>query len=195
MRPNLPSFLLTLGTITTALATPTPTTHSVKITIRDSSIFTEGLAAVSAKVDILDANILTYPGGDISNITAGAAGLITTLLAETKEIQSYFLNTTEATAVIPPLEELTVQFATAVNNYISIHDLIKVADEGWYIYSQLQEEHTAALTYTGSVVARIPAGNLKDAANALATNITDTLQTGVVAYKDIAVRPTPYPRA
>ncbi|PYI09539.1 hypothetical protein BO78DRAFT_394759 [Aspergillus sclerotiicarbonarius CBS 121057] len=195
MRPNVASFLLTLGTITSVLATPTLTSRSVKITSRDLSTFTEGLAAVSAQLDALDASILAYPGGDISNITAGAAGLITTLLAETKAIQSYFLNDTEATAVIPLLEELTVQFTTAVQDYIRVHDLIAVADEGWYIYSQLQEEHTAALTYTGSVVARIPAGDLKDAADALATNITVTLETGVVAYKDIAVRPTTYARA
>ncbi|OOF93398.1 hypothetical protein ASPCADRAFT_209331 [Aspergillus carbonarius ITEM 5010] len=193
MRLNVASSLLTLGTVTIALATPTPTTRFVKITSRDLSTFTDGLAAVSAQIDILDASIVTYPGGDISNITAGAAGLITTLLAETKAIQSYFLNTTEATAVIAPLEKLTVQFATAVNDYIGIHDLIRVADEGWYVYSQLQEEHTTALTYTGSVVARFPASDLKDAADALATNITDTLETGVVAYKDIAVRPTSYP--
>ncbi|RAK95622.1 cell wall mannoprotein 1 family protein [Aspergillus ibericus CBS 121593] len=195
MRLNIASYGLTLGTIASALATPGPTIRSVKITSRDPSTFTTGLAAISAQIDTLDSSIIAYPGGDISNITAGAAGLINTLLAETKAIQSYFLNTTEATAVIPPLEKLTVQFTTAVNDYISIHDLIAVADEGWYIYSQLQEEHTAALTYSGSVVARIPAGDLKDLADALATNITDTLETGVVAYKDIAVRPTSYARA
>ncbi|PYH90698.1 hypothetical protein BO71DRAFT_401969 [Aspergillus ellipticus CBS 707.79] len=173
MRSNVTSFLFALGTITSVLATAIPTTHSTNIASRDISTFTDGLAAIITRVDILDASIRTYPGGDISNITAGAAGLITTLLAETKAIQPYFLNTTEATTLFPPLEDLTVKVTTTVNDYIAIHDLIAVADEGWYIYSQLQEEHTVALTYTGSVVARIPAGDLKDVAGVLATNITD----------------------
>ncbi|PYH48164.1 uncharacterized protein BP01DRAFT_354007 [Aspergillus saccharolyticus JOP 1030-1] len=187
-----PHLLLLL--IVVSITSSTHAIPSASLTTRDVSPFTTGLAAITASVKDLDARILSYPGGDISNITTGAAALITLLLAETKAIQSDFLNATEAATLLPSLENLAGQFATVVQDYIAIHDAIAVADEGWYIYSQLQEEHTAALTYTGSVVARIPAGDVKDAAAGWATDLTDSLEAGRDAYKDIAVRPTGYAR-
>ncbi|RAL08337.1 uncharacterized protein BO97DRAFT_428476 [Aspergillus homomorphus CBS 101889] len=190
-------FLLIVGTLTNVLANPIPSTHSPKrlLATRDLSAYTDGLATITTDVNDLDARILTYHGDDIANITTGAAALITALLAETKAIQSYFLNATEAATLLDPLETFAGRFTVVVEEYVGIHDAVAAAGEGWYLYSQLQEEHTAALTYTGNVVARIPAGDIKVAADAWATNITDTLQAGVVAYKDIAVRPTELPRA
>ncbi|PYI22632.1 hypothetical protein BO86DRAFT_403601 [Aspergillus japonicus CBS 114.51] len=184
----LPLLPLTLITLTTATPHLQP---------RDTTPFTTGLTTITAAATTLDVQILTYPGGDdISNITAGAATLINAFLAETKTIQPDFLNATEAAALLPPLETLAAQISVVVADYIGIHAAIAAtaasSDGGWYIYSQLQEEHTAALSYTGSVVARIPAGEVKDAAAVWAGNITDTLLDGRDAYKDIAVRPTGY---
>ncbi|RAK79660.1 uncharacterized protein BO72DRAFT_445973 [Aspergillus fijiensis CBS 313.89] len=191
------SLLFALTTLTAATPLTTTTLNLPHLQPRDTTPFTTGLTTITAAASALDAQIQTYPGGDdISNITAGAATLITALLAETKTIQPDFLNATEATALLPPLATLAAQISVVVADYIGIHAAIAAtaasSDGGWYIYSQLQEEHTAALTYTGSVVARIPAGAVKDAAAAWAGNITDALLEGRDAYKDIAVRPTGY---
>ncbi|KMK57874.1 cell wall galactomannoprotein Mp2/allergen F17-like protein [Aspergillus fumigatus Z5] len=184
MRFSALTSLLAWGAFTGVLATPTKVSWAPSLVERDFAAVTSVVAAISSKVDALDANIKAYTGGDTSAIVDASADLISTINDGTSTVAAQpALSQVDALNLVNPILALTNKVKTTIDDLISKKSLIVEAGAGPTTYNQLLDQYTASSNLATTLSGKVPEA-LKQVAEELSSGITSAIQKGIDAYKD-----------
>ncbi|KAH1874747.1 hypothetical protein KXV68_001522 [Aspergillus fumigatus] len=184
MRFSALTSLLAWGAFAGVLATPTKVSWAPSLVERDFAAVTSVVAAISSKVDTLDANIKAYTGGDTSAIVDASADLISTINDGTSTVAAQpALSQVDALNLVNPILALTNKVKTTIDDLISKKSLIVEAGAGPTTYSQLLDQYTASSNLATTLSGKVPEA-LKQVAEELSSGITSAIQKGIDAYKD-----------
>ncbi|KAL5686579.1 hypothetical protein EMGR_002656 [Emarellia grisea] len=190
MRFSALTSLLAWGAFTGVLATPTKVSWAPSLVERDFAAVTSVVAAISSKVDALDANIKAYTGGDTSAIVDASADLISTINDGTSTVAAQpALSQVDALNLVNPILALTNKVKTTIDDLISKKSLIVEAGAGPTTYNQLLDQYTASSNLATTLSGKVPEA-LKQVAEELSSGITSAIQKGIDAYKDVSTPPT-----
>ncbi|KAH2564780.1 hypothetical protein KXV42_002036 [Aspergillus fumigatus] len=190
MRFSALTSLLAWGAFAGVLATPTKVSWAPSLVERDFAAVTSVVAAISSKVDTLDANIKAYTGGDTSAIVDASADLISTINDGTSTVAAQpALSQVDALNLVNPILALTNKVKTTIDDLISKKSLIVEAGAGPTTYSQLLDQYTASSNLATTLSGKVPEA-LKQVAEELSSGITSAIQKGIDAYKDVSTPPT-----
>ncbi|PYH85642.1 hypothetical protein BO82DRAFT_164960 [Aspergillus uvarum CBS 121591] len=180
------SVLFTLGLATSVFANPTKVVREPSLVERDVAAVTSVLADIETKVKALDSAINSYSGGDPSKVESASSDLVSTINSGTSTVTgSDDLSSTDALEIPGPVQDLTKDVQTAVNDLISKKDQFVSAGAGATVYQQLQKQYTAAKNLADALTSKVP-DSLSSLASSLSAGITDAIQKGVDEYKDVA---------
>ncbi|KAL4804057.1 hydrophobic surface binding protein A-domain-containing protein [Aspergillus unguis] len=167
--------LFTLALATTALATPAK---------RQSSP-TELISTISDKVSALDSAVGSYSGGDPSKVQSASDDLVETINSAVKQVNSGDdLSSSDALALTSPIQDLTDQVDGVVTKIINKKDQFVDAGAGGQVKTALNDQYDAAKSLAEALSSKVPSA-LSDIADELSAGITDAIQRGIDAYKNV----------
>ncbi|CRG87030.1 hypothetical protein PISL3812_04044 [Talaromyces islandicus] len=173
------SLLVTLGF--TAITIATPVAYTPTKVKRDLNSIESVLTSIGNQVTTLDGYIKASPPNPTQIVNASTA-LISTIKSGVTTVQaSANLSDTDALGLVSPVQTLANNVNTTITDLIGIKSTVDKLDYGCTTYKQLEDQLTAATSFSTALVSKVPAA-LQSIAQGLAKGITTAIQNGVTAY-------------
>lgn len=170
------SGLFTLALATVAIATPAKRADSAADIIDN----------ISAQVDKFDDAVSAYKGGDPSKTLEASDELIKVIKSSVEQVNSGpDLSNSDALALTSPVQDLTKKVEGVVDKVISAKSEVVKAGAGGDVKQALNDQYDAASSLAEALSSKVPE-SLSDIAEELSSGITDAIQKGVDAYKDVS---------
>jgi hypothetical protein len=172
---HITSPLLALGLAFVAITSPI-------VKPRDLASIEAAIANIETAVNALDAAEVAYTSGDPSAVQSASDAVVNATNAGTATADaSADLSETDALSLVSPIQALTTDVQTAVNDIIAKKTEIEAAGYGAQTLTDLTQQNTSATELANAITAKVPA-DLQSTAASLAAGITDAIQEGITAY-------------
>ncbi|KAF5856626.1 hypothetical protein ETB97_007076 [Aspergillus alliaceus] len=180
------SFVITLGFACGIAATFPQFPYEHSVVRRDLAAVTNVLSGISKKVDDLDSSIKAFQGQDIGPVVKSSTDLVSAINSGTEAVKtSGALSSVDALGLTGPVQDVTAKVKKTIDDLISRKsDAVKAA-AGAETYKQLQNQYTAAKNLADAITSKVPDA-LQNIASQLSAGITDAIQKGLDAFKDVS---------
>lgn len=175
--------IVALGLAAQALATPTLVERKPTAVKRDIGAFTSVIAGIQDVVSTFDTDVKAYSGGDTSKLLSDSSSIISTTNKGVTTLSGQdTLSETDALGLTSPVQDLTKEIQTAINDLIDKKSQLVAAGEGATVESSLQDQYNAAKKLADTITSKVPS-ELSGIAASLSAGITDAIQKGIDAFK------------
>jgi hypothetical protein len=172
-----------LSAVGLALATPTIEVRGPTLTERDLGTFTSVIASIDSAVKSFDSAVQAYSGGAATSVLSAGNGVTSTTNSGITAINSQpDLNESDALQLTAPVQGLTTDIQTAINDLIAKKTQIVAAGAGGQVELALQAQYTAAGNLANAISSKVPS-SLAPIASQLASGITAAIQKGITAFQ------------
>jgi hypothetical protein len=176
--------LSTLSLSLNAVGTPTVEARGPSLVERDLATVTGVISAIQAKVKALDSAINSYNGGDVSAVQSASDSVVSAINSGVATVKgSGDLSQNDALQLPGPVQELTKDVQSAVNDIISKKDKIVAACQGAQTLKDLQQQKTASGALADAITSKVPS-SLQGIASQLSSGITAAIQKGIDSYQN-----------
>jgi len=142
------------------------------------------ITTIEGKVSSLDTTVKAYNGGsDVSALQSASDGIVSATNSGVSTVKgSADLSETDALGLTSPVQTLTTDIQTSVNDLISKKPQLEAACQGAKVLADLQQQKTAAAALSAAITSKVPTA-LQSIASQLSAGITEAIQKGIDAFQ------------
>jgi hypothetical protein len=184
--------LLSIGALALgATAGPTRVKREVFLVQRDLDTITSVFSNIGDILGKLNTDVTAFDGKaqSIAAIQTDSDDVLKAIKSGTSSIQSTDpLSTTDAVQLQPIVKKLQGQIDTTIKNLVAKKSDLVSAGVGQIVEQTLIDQQTASEELSNTVVSKVPK-SLQSIAKSLSSGISDSLQKGIDAFKDVPAGP------
>jgi hypothetical protein len=175
--------VITFGLACPILATPTAVERTPSLVQRDLTAFTSVLASIDNAVKKFGKDVSGYSSGLPTYLLTDSDNIVSITNSGVKTLNSQpQLSQTDALGLTEPVQGLTKDIQSAINNLISKKSALVSAGAGGVVEQSLQTQLSGAKKLSSVITDKVPS-SLQGIASQLSSGITAAIQKGVDAFQ------------
>jgi hypothetical protein len=142
------------------------------------------ISKIESDVNAFDTAVKAYSGGSgYSDLESASQTIVTDTNTGVSTVKaSADLSESDALSLTSPVQALTADIQTAIDDLIAKKSQIEAACQGPAVLASLQSQNTAAVALADAITSKVPS-SLQSVASQLSAGISTAIQKGISAYQ------------